>query len=86
MQIANIMAPELKKYAEGLSPDMVGRVVLFTTSNLSRRTVYTLRKLLGKKGIAVEHEHFYAHMLHIRGRLDAVKEFVRKYSAKEDQQ
>ena len=77
---ANIMAPELKRYAEELSPDMVGRVVLFTTSNWSRRTVYALRKLLREKGIAVEQEHFYAHMLHIRGRLDAAKEFGRRFS------
>ena len=74
------MAPELKKYAEELSPDIVGRVVLFTTSNWSRRTIYALRKLLSEKGISVEREHFYAHMLHIAGRLDAAKEFGRKFA------
>ena len=57
---ANIMAPELRRYAEELSADKVGKVVLFTTSNWSRRTVYALRKLLTEKGIAVEQEHFYA--------------------------
>ena len=64
---ANIMAPELRRYAEELSADKVGKVVLFTTSNWSRRTVYALRKLLTEKGIAVEQEHFYAHMLNISG-------------------
>ena len=39
---ANIMAPELKEYAEKLEKDMVGQVVLFTTSNWSRRTVLAL--------------------------------------------
>ena len=72
---ANIMAPELKEYAERLSPDLVGRVVLFTTSNWSRRTVHALKKLLKARGIAVEKNYFYAHMLHIRGRLDAAREF-----------
>ena len=48
---ANIMAPELKEYAERLDATMVGYVVLFTTSNWSRRTVLTLKKLLRAKGI-----------------------------------
>ncbi len=39
---ANIMAAELRQYAEQLSADMVGKVILFTTSNWSRRTVYAL--------------------------------------------
>ncbi|MBQ8959836.1 MAG: hypothetical protein IJ071_01265 [Ruminococcus sp.] len=77
---ANIMAPELKAYAEKLSPELVGKVVLFTTSNWSRRTVLALKKQLREKGITVEEEFFYAHMLRIRSRLDAAKEFGRKYS------
>lgn len=32
----------------------------------------------GEKGIDVEEEYFYAHMLHIRGRLAAAKEFGKK--------
>ena len=75
---ANIMAPELKAYAEGLEKSMVGRVRLFTTSNWSRRTVLALKKLLRKKGIAVEEDYFYSHMLHIKGRLEAAKDFGRK--------
>ena len=77
---ANIMDPELRAYAERLSPEQVGRVVLFTTSNWSRRTVYALRKILMVHGIAVESEHFYAHMLHIKGRLEAAREFGKKFS------
>ncbi|MBR1709508.1 MAG: hypothetical protein IJ719_11875 [Clostridia bacterium] len=72
---ANIMAPELKAYAEQLTPQMVGSVRLFTTSNWSRRTVLALKKILGEAGIPVEKEYFYAHMLNIRGRLDAAKAF-----------
>ena len=45
---ANIMAPELKEYAEKLDSTMVGNVILFTTSNWSRRTVLALKKLLRK--------------------------------------
>ena len=77
---ANIMDPELRAYAERLSPDMAGRVVLFTTSNWSRRTVYALRKILKKNDIPVEDEYFYAHMLNIRGRTDAARAFGGKYA------
>ena len=74
---ANIMAPELKEYAEKLDPAKVGRVILFTTSNWSRRTVLALKKLLKEKGIIVDDQYFYAHMLHIKGRIAAAKEFGR---------
>lgn len=77
---ANIMAPELRAYAEALSPAMVGKVVLFTTSNWSRRTVYALKKLLTERGFTVENEHFYAHMLNIQGRTDPAREFGAKYA------
>ncbi len=76
---ANVMAPELRRYAEDLSSEKVGKVVLFTTSNWSHRTVKGLQKILQAKGIAVTDEHFYAHMLNINGRLDAAREFGRKY-------
>ncbi|MBQ8161644.1 MAG: hypothetical protein IJ083_12990 [Clostridia bacterium] len=75
---ANIMAPELKAYAEKLDPKQVGSVRLFTTSNWSRRTVLALKKLLGEKGIPVEEDYFYAHMLHIKGRVEAARAFGRK--------
>lgn len=72
---ANIMAPELMRYAEAISPEIVERVVLFTTSNWSRRTVQALKKVFHSKGIPVEKDFFYAHMLNIKGRLPAAKEF-----------
>ena len=75
---ANIMAPELKAYAEGLDPKMVGRVVLFTTSNWSKRTVLALKKILKKKGIDVAEGYFYAHMLNIDGKIDAARKFGAK--------
>ena len=75
---ANVMAPELRAYAESLDPQLVGRVVLFTTSNWSRRTVLALKKLLREKGIPVEENYFYAHMLHIQGRLEAARQFGSK--------
>ena len=62
---ANIMAPELREYAERLTPDKVGRVVLFSTSNWSRRVVLALRKILKAKGIPVTSSHFWAHMTQI---------------------
>ncbi|MBQ8972067.1 MAG: hypothetical protein IJ074_03180 [Clostridia bacterium] len=75
---ANIMAPELKTYAENLDASKVGKVVLFTTSNWSKRTVLSLKKLLRKKGFTVEDEYFYAHMLHIQGRIDAAHAFGKR--------
>ena len=72
---ANIMAPELREYAESLKAEQVGRVILFTTSNWSRRTVLALHKLLSNNGIKVDKEYFYAHMLHINGRIEAAREF-----------
>ena len=79
---ANIMAPELKEYAESLKAEQVGRVILFTTSNWSRRTVLALRKLLANNGIKVDKEYFYAHMLHINGRIEAAREFGKHITRK----
>ncbi len=73
---ANIMAPELRQYAENLDPAMVGRIVLFTTSNWSRRTVLALKKIFKGKGITVSEGYFYAHMLNIDGKLEAAKKFA----------
>ena len=77
---ANIMAPELKEYTESLDPKLVSKVVLFTTSNWSRRTVLALKKMLKSKGIYVYDEYFYAHMLNIDGKIEAAKEFGKKMS------
>ena len=79
---ANIMAPELREYAESLKAEQVGRVILFTTSNWSRRTVLALRKLLSNNGIKVDKEYFYAHMLHINGRIEAAREFGKHITRK----
>ena len=77
---ANIMAPELKAYAEDIDPKMVSKVVLFTTSNWSKRTVLALKKMLKSKGISVSEDYFYAHMLNIDGKLEEAKEFGKKMS------
>jgi len=79
---ANIMAPELRSYAEDLSPKVVDKVVLFTTSNWSHRTVYALKKILTEKGIAVEAKHFYSHMLRINSNIEGAKKFGQSYSEK----
>lgn len=74
---ANIMAPELRKYAEDLKAEQVKKVVLFTTSNWSRRTVKALKKILEQKGILVAQDHFYAQMLKVNSRIDAARAFGR---------
>ena len=63
---ANIMDPKLKEYANNLDKNMVIRVVLFTTSNWSRRTVKALKKILENKEIKVDNKYFYSHMLRIK--------------------
>ena len=77
---ANIMAPELKAYAAGLSADNVKKAVLFTTSNWSRRTVLALKKQLKAKGISVAGDSFYAQAARIDGRISAAEEFGREMS------
>ena len=75
---ANIMDKKLRAYAKALNKDLVKRVALFTTSNWSRRTVRSLRKILTSNGIEVDEEYFYAHMLNISNRIPKAKEFARK--------
>lgn len=77
---ANIMAPELKAYAQALTPQMAGKVVLFTTSNWSRRTILALRKILKGKKIAVDDEHFYVQVLKIDASKAAAADFGKKKS------
>ncbi len=78
---ANIMAPELREYANNLDPSMVSKVVLFTTSNWSRRTVLALKKILKAKQIMVCEEYFYAHMLRIDEKIEEARAFGKKMSA-----
>ena len=77
---ANIMAPELREYANGIDQAMVSKVVLFTTSNWSRRTVLALKKILKSKGISVCEEYFYAHMLKIDEKIEEARAFGKKMS------
>ena len=77
---ANIMALELKAYAECINSEMVSKAVLFTTSNWSQRTVAALKRILRAKGITVCDEYFYAHMLNIDGKLEEAKEFGKRMS------
>ncbi|WP_044957544.1 flavodoxin family protein [Butyrivibrio sp. LC3010] len=72
---ANIMAPELREYANNIDPSMVSKVVLFTTSNWSRRTVLALKKTLKSKGISVCEEYFFAHMLKIDEKIEEARAF-----------
>ena len=74
---ANVMDEKLRTYAKGLKKELVKRVVLFTTSNWSRRTVRSLKKILTNNGIEVDDDYFYAHMLKIESRIPKAKEFVR---------
>lgn len=76
---ANVMDRKLRAYAEAIDPSMVSKIVLFTTSNWSRRTVRSLRRILERKGIEVEKRYFYAHMLNIQNRIPKAKEFIRSF-------
>lgn len=74
----NIMAPELRAYAEGLSADQVGRVVVFSTSCWSHRTATALQKMMTEKGISVDDDYFYARMTKVKALTGAAKEFAEK--------
>ena len=75
---ANTMAPKLRDYANSIDPEMVEKVVLFTTSNWSHRTVHGLKKILENKGITVEKDHFYAQMLMVNSKVKAAEEFGKR--------
>ena len=78
----SVMDAALDAYASDLTPDMVGCVVLFTTSNWSHRTALGLRVKLEEHGITVAPGHFYAHMAMIEQRKAAAREFARNAVAK----
>ena len=67
-----------RRIAEAIGDGIGVKVVLFTTSNWSRRTVLALKKMLKGKGITVCEDYFYAHMLNIDGKLEAAKEFGKR--------
>lgn len=75
---ANVMDEKLRTYAKGLKKELVKRVILFTTSNWSRRTVRSLKKILTSNEIEVDKDYFYAHMLKINKRIPKAKEFIKK--------
>lgn len=73
----SIMDPALETYVRSLDPAVVGRVVLFTTSNWSHRTALGLRAELEQRGITVAPGHFYAHMSQIEQSTKAARAFAR---------
>ena len=73
---ANTMDNRLREYVDNLDASMVGKVVLFTTSNWSRSTIYAIRKVLKAKNIPFDMDYFYAQMLNIKGRKSAAKDFA----------
>lgn len=75
---ANIMSSKLREYAENLKKENVEKVVLFTTSNWSHRTVRALKKILKEKDIFVYDEYLYVHMLTVKNSFNKTKEFVEK--------
>ena len=74
----SVMDPALEEYAKNLDKEMIGTVVLFTTSNWSRRTAIGLRDILEKNGVSVAPGHFYAHMTQIEQRKAAARKFARR--------
>ncbi|MCR5490507.1 MAG: hypothetical protein K6F32_00050 [Bacilli bacterium] len=72
---ANVMDKELREYAKKLTPELVGEVILFTTSNWSKRTVKALRKILMGNLVNVREGYFFAQAFQIEKRKEAAKEF-----------
>ncbi len=77
---ANVMDSNLRAYAESILPEKVGMVVLFTTSNWSKRTVVGLRKIFKAKDIDVAGDYFYSHMSRISQNMENAREFGRRMS------
>ena len=75
----NALAKELREYANAIPAGKVGRVVLFTTSGVSRRTILALRKILLRKGILVDCKHFFAPEFAIESRKQAARAFAHKH-------
>lgn len=82
---ANIMAPELKAYAAGLTKETVKKAVLFTTANWSRRTVLALKKTLQAKGIEVDERTFFAVAAAVDKKLDDAEAFGRQFAGEADE-
>ncbi|MCH5320993.1 MAG: hypothetical protein J1E36_04480 [Eubacterium sp.] len=74
---ANIMAPELKKYADTLSSENVNTAVLFTTAGWSRRMIRALRKILTKKGINVLQEAFFVQASQVDSKIPEAEKFAK---------
>ena len=66
----------------GLDPNMVGCVVLFTTSNWSHRTAIGMRVKLEERGIRVAPGHFYAHMAAIGQSKASARAYAREAAEK----
>lgn len=77
----NVMPKELRSYAKALRAGKVGRVVLFTTSGVSRRTILGLRKILQARGIPVDCKHFFACEFTVESRKEAARAFARKHAS-----
>ena len=72
---ANMMAPQLSDYAKKLGCENVERVVLFSTSGWSKRTLRTLKNILNSNGIKVEDESFYAQASKVDEKISEAEEF-----------
>lgn len=53
------MDPNVVRFVQGLSPEKVGKVAIFTTSCGMETAYGILKKLLEKHGFTVEESHFY---------------------------
>ena len=72
---ANVMAPELRNFTEGLEKDKIDRAILFSTSMWSKRTLNALKKILQEKGISVEDDYFYAQTTRVKAKISDAKAF-----------
>lgn len=79
---ANIMAPQLNDYAKKLSSANVKKVVLFTTSNWSKRTVLALKRIIKSRGIEVADESFYAQASNVESKISEAEEFGKEMIAR----
>ncbi len=70
---------KLKTYINTLSPDKVGKAVVFSTSWLSKHALDLMKKALTDKGIEVASETFYCKSKAVDNEISSAKSFAGKF-------
>ena len=78
---AAMLDKNLKDFLEKLDPAMVGKVVMFGTSAITKRAFRLMKKILEGRGVKVEEEYFYVKSAPNAGQLKEAEAFGTKFKA-----